>query len=390
MGSLSSAEQRKLAYFHALGKVMTENSQAVYESKYKSSHNVRLNEIWSDDIAWAETYADAVSGATTNSAITFLEEVVLDEIYGSNGQAYAFISGGTFKDDSYPIAERGQLTSGATFIRPWISPVDIPHPTTNEPSYGFELRLFRGDDATSGTPGSEIFLTEGAWSVDYYAGIIHFSNDGIDNTPDTLGWGSIKASIFYYSGNFGVSGATGDSFTTAVFDSGTSQLVFNSGETNETIVDLSYLDNNDAYSTVQFDSGTSQLVFNSGETNESIVDLSSLKATTGTTSSLSPANTNMPANATNSGSTLACNTTLNASNVSSSMVAVFVNGVQVNVGNQIDDDCYFSGDGGTTPRASGQEQFLDLLYWNYDVSNDPVIGYELTTYDRITFLHMTI
>jgi hypothetical protein len=72
MGSLSAAEQRKLAYFHALGKVMTENTQAVYESQYKSSHNVRLSEVWSDDIAYAVDYTAAVAEATSNSAVTLV------------------------------------------------------------------------------------------------------------------------------------------------------------------------------------------------------------------------------------------------------------------------------------------------------------------------------
>ena len=95
MGSLSSAEQRKLAYFHALGKAMTENTQAVYESKYKSSHNVRLDETWSDDVAFANTYVDAVTESNTNDAVTLFEEVLLTEIFGSNGQSYNYYSGGT-------------------------------------------------------------------------------------------------------------------------------------------------------------------------------------------------------------------------------------------------------------------------------------------------------
>lgn len=417
MGSLSSAEQRKLAYFHALGRVMTEANQAVYETKYKSSHNIKLDEIWSDQVGFANTYNDAVTESQNNDAVSLLFQVELDEIYGSNGQAYAFVSGGTFKDSSYPILERGQVTSGATFIRPWISPVDVPDSVTNEPSNGYSLRLFRGDDATSGTPGSEIYLTIGAWSVDYYAGIIHFAEG---YTPSDLGWGTIKATIFYYSGDLGInynssvlfnsgtselifnSGETNqtiidlssldnsDAFTLSHFDSGTTTLIFNSGETNETLIDLSYLDNSDAFKTATYRDSTSTIVFNSGLTTESYVDLSTLKTISGTTSSLSPSNVNMTANNTSYPNfRLACATPIISGNVNDSMVMVFVNGIQINVGDTVNDDAYFSPDGGFSKRTNGEEQANDYLYWNY-VSGQPVSGYELSTNDKITFLHLTV
>ena len=142
MGSLSQNEQRKLAYFHSLGKVMTENTQEVYESKYKSSHNVRNSELWASNISYAIDYLSAVAESLINSAVTLFEQVQLNEIYGSNNQAYTYISGGTFKDDTYPISERGQITTGGRYIRPWISPVDIPHYMTNEPSIGYSFLLF--------------------------------------------------------------------------------------------------------------------------------------------------------------------------------------------------------------------------------------------------------
>jgi len=212
MGSLSTSEQAKLAYFHALGKVMTEGSQEVFESKYKSSHNVRLNEIWSDDIAFAVDYTSAEAEALINSAVTFHSGVTLTVIPGSNGQAYSFLS-------------------GTTFVRPWIAPVDVPNLTTNNPSNGYQVRLYKGD----GTP---IGITTGAWAVDYYAGIIHFA---LSKTPTDLSWGAIKASFFQYTGKLGLSGGTAGAFTTAEFNSGTSELIFNSGLTSELSVDLSPL-----------------------------------------------------------------------------------------------------------------------------------------------------
>ena len=433
MGSLSAAEQRKLAYFHALGKVMLENTQAVYESQYKSSHNVRLNEVWSDDIAYANDYTDAVAEATSNSAVTLIYQGDLTQIFGSNRQSYNFFS-------------------GATFIRPWVSPVDIPHLTTNLPSNGYAVKLFRGDY-------TEIYLTEGAWTVDYYAGIIHFAEN---YTPSDLGWGSIKATIFQYTGNFGASGGTSDPsvFKTATFDSGITELIFNSGTSYEYHVDLSYLDNSDAftgatfnsgtsiitltdgegnityvdlstlagagYTTATFYSGTTSIIFNeglSGETTvnlsylnnvdayvdatfnsgtstitftdgeglETQVDLSALKTVSGSTSAMSADNSNMISLTTNSGSTLACSTSIISGNVPDSKVAVFVNGVQYNVGSLSTDDCYFSDDGGSTKKDSGDEDSGDLLYWNYNGSN-PVSGYDLdaSVPDKITFIHLTV
>lgn len=363
MGSLTSAEQRKLAYFHALGKVMTENTQAVYESPYKSSHNVRLSEIWSDDIAFANDYAEAVAESVSNDAVTLFEQEELTQMFGSNGQAY-------------------NLYSGSTFIRPWISPVDIPDTTTNLPSNGYSVRLFDSSNA-------EIYLTVGAWSVDYYAGIIHFSEG---YTPADLGYGAIKATVFQYSGQFGAAtGSTSDdSFSLVEFDSGTTQLIFNSGGTNETLVDLSYLDNSDAFATADWDENTNTITFNSGLTTEQSIDLSSLQTVSGTTSAMSSTNVNMAALSTSSISPQACIFGIVDGNVPNSMVAVYVNGVQVNVGNTIYDDCYFSDDGGTTPKSSGDEGSGDILYWNYNGTTEPNIGYELAITDRITFIHMTI
>jgi len=364
MGSLSAAEQRKLAYFHALGKVMTENTQAVYESQYKSSHNVRLNEVWSDDIAYANDYTAAVAESTSNSAVTLVYQRDLTQIFGSNGQSYNFFS-------------------GATFIRPWISPVDIPHNVTNLPSNGYAVRLFKGDY-------TEIYLTQGAWSVDYYAGVIHFS-EGF--TPTDMGWGAIKATFFQYTGNFGASGGTSDPsvFKTATFDSGTTSMIFNEGTAYEQSVDLSFLDNSDAFVSAVFNSGTSTITLTDADSNNTLVDLSSLKTVSGSTSAMSPSNTNMLALSTNSGSKLACSTSIISGNIPNSMVAVFVNGVQYNVGNSVNDDCYFSSDGGTTPKSSGNENAGDLLYWNY-IGVNAVSGFDLNASvpDKISFIHLYV
>lgn len=321
MGSLSTSEQRKIAYFHSLGKVMTRDSQAVYESPYKSSHNVRSNEIWTDNIIYAIDYTSAVNESISNSAVTLYEETTLSEILGSNGQSW-------YLDDS------------GTFIRPWISPVDVPNSITNLPSYGYTLRLFRGDNATNGTPGSEIGMTEGAWSVDYYAGIIHF---GVGQTPQDRGWGTIKATIFVYTGNFGSSGGGNNGITSIDFNETTRELIVDEGLPTEKRTSLSALDDK-----------------------------------------LSVQNINMTANNTTNVSTLA--TSIPITNIPKGGIKVYINGVQVNV----TIDCYFSPESVSNPsiiRNAGEEQQGDYLHWSYTGIN-PNSGYNLSINDKISFLYV--
>lgn len=443
MGSLSDTEQRKLAYFHALGKAMTEGNQNAYESKYKSSHNVRANEIWSDPIATAVTYTAAVAESVTNSAVTLHTMVTLTMVPGSNGQAYYFNSGGTF-------------------VRPWISPVDVPNPVTNAPSNGYQLRLFKGDN-------TEISLTNGAWDVDYYVGIIHFSSLF---TPSILGWGAIKATLFQYTGNYGGGGSV-DAFTTAVFNSGTSQIIFNSGLSSETIVDLGVFSSgitslSTAVSTevsirtsetsslstsltlsnsgisslsgvisteiltressdislsisistglstesstrTSVDSSLSTAILNAGSgtgvtslstalsieestrlsvdmvLSQAIADIVSGMTSSGGT--LATSNINMTTNTTISDGDLACGIGISSLPFPDSYVSVYVNGIQVNVGNGVKtEDCYFSNDGGFTAKLWTNIGVGNQLYWN-----GSVIGYQLnSTTDKISFIYITI
>jgi len=209
-GSLSDAEQRKLAYFHSLSKVMTIDNQSITEPRYKSAHNVRTSELWGSNITPCYTYNDAVTQSLINSAITLHDQVVLTKVPDSNGQAWYFNDSGRF-------------------VKPWVGPTDVPFPLTSLPSDGFNLILYRGDDATKGVPGSVINSTVGAWAPEYYSGIVHF---GLGNTPHDLGWGTIKATFFEYTGVLGVSGVD-NAFTSVVFNSGTSTLTFNSGTTYE-------------------------------------------------------------------------------------------------------------------------------------------------------------
>jgi len=174
MADFPDVAKRQLGFFHGLSKVPTESTQYVYESKYKSAHSVRSSDIWTDNITYAADKAAADSEAANNSAVTKYTMQSLTMIPGSNGQAW-------------------YLEIGGKFIRPYISPVDVPHSTTNEPSFGYEIELYQ-ENNTLITP------TEGAWLVDYYAGIIKFA-EGYE--PSTLGWGTPKISCYVYTGETG-------------------------------------------------------------------------------------------------------------------------------------------------------------------------------------------
>lgn len=325
-GELSQNEQRKLAYFHALSKTMTDDCQKIKDTLYKSSHNVRMQELWASEIIPSSTYEQAVYQSTINYAVTIHSAVTLTQITSSNGQAWYY-------------------NNGSKFVRPWIDPVDVPFLNTNLPSDGFRVSLYRGNDATRGIPGSRINELEGAWIPEYYAGIIHFA---VGNTPQDLGWGNIKATFFEYTGTYGISGLT-SAFSVVVFDSGTNQLIFNSGLSSETIVDLSPL-------------------------------------TGGTGGLISSTNINMAARTTTGDEQLACLIGVTSTPLANSYISVYVNGVQVSVGDGVKtEDCYFSDDNGITAKEWVNIGFGDKLYWN-----GSVIGYQLNSMtDKISFIYLT-
>lgn len=174
MADFPDIAKRQLGFFHGLSKVPTESTQNVYESKYKSAHSVRNNDIWTEMINYAVDITAADSEAASNSAVTKYIMQSLTMIPGSNEQSW-------------------YLNDGGIFIRPYIDPVDIPHSTTNDPSYGFQVLLYQSNN-TIITP------TEGSWLVDSYAGIIKFAEG---YTPSNMGWGTPKITCYVYTGETG-------------------------------------------------------------------------------------------------------------------------------------------------------------------------------------------
>jgi len=175
MAAFSSTLQTAIAFFHSKSKTLTEGTQEVYESLYKSSHSpIGLLEVWGDAVAYAVDIAAADAEAGSNAAVTKYTQADLTPIPGSNNQAW-------YLDDA------------GTFVKPWIAPTDIPDATTKAPSYGYQLYLYQ-QDLTLITP------TEGRWAIDYFAGMIQME---VGFTPVDLGWATpLKATLYAYTGNF--------------------------------------------------------------------------------------------------------------------------------------------------------------------------------------------
>lgn len=90
-------------------------------------------------------------------------------------------------------------------------------------------------------------------------------------------------------------------------------------------------------------------------------------------------NKEMPALVTSSDGDQATNTTVVTAPVNDGYVAVFVNGIKMDVGDGVKTkDCYFSGNGGTTARNISDIDAGDTLHWNGSVT-----GFQLATTDKI-------
>ena len=184
MATPLQATERQNAFFHSLSKATTNSTQYVFESKYKSAHSVKGSEIWADVISYCADSTAADAEATANAAVEKYTQVTLTEIPGSNGQAW-------------------YINNAGTFVRPWISPVDVPNSTTNTPSDGFQANLYT-------STGTLVTPTAGVWFVDYYAGIVHFE---VGSTPVNLGYGTPKITCYVYTGAYGAGTSSGGTLT---------------------------------------------------------------------------------------------------------------------------------------------------------------------------------
>lgn len=163
--------------FHFLSKVQTLSTQYPFESKSKSAHSVSSKDIWIEELPYFELVEDLdnfVASEENGDRIKLYDQVTLTPIAGTNNQAYYL------KD---PDTDQ--------FVRPFISPSDVPHPVTNNPATAYNIFIYREN-------GTLIPPTDGAYVIDTYSGVILFESD---KRPQDLNWGNIKIKVYVYTGN---------------------------------------------------------------------------------------------------------------------------------------------------------------------------------------------
>lgn len=164
--------KRNKAYSHGFSKVQTEITQNLFESDLKASHNVPAKDVLIDTITYCPDVASADAFVLANPTVLMKHvNVPMTVKPGTNGQTwYVDIAG--------------------QFIRPWITPTDIPDLITNLPSFGLDVRLETGG-------GAFISPSSGVWNIDGYAGTIIFD---LGQTPADNGWGTPHITFFSYIG----------------------------------------------------------------------------------------------------------------------------------------------------------------------------------------------
>jgi len=135
---------------------------------YLDINLVRDNEA--PDLATAQALSTGTLDGIVEDLSALSGAIRLTEIPGSNVSTHR-----AFVDQSFASGVLGD----------WVQPQYAPRPNNNNaPSNGYQIRLFDGDPATS---GSEIFITDGTtgtgasksvgWSFNYGMGMLFLSND---------------------------------------------------------------------------------------------------------------------------------------------------------------------------------------------------------------------
>ena len=168
MANFDQDTQRKTGFFHALGYVLTKDVNDPANEQYKSAHNVRTNEIWTDVINYMADFSAAETEASSNSALNQNGDessvpsslALLYPLKDSNGQAW-------FLDSGTPTWDSTGFIPSSGWVKPLVSPVDVTN-ASGAPSLGLQFRLY--DDS-----GSQVSALNGRWEVDYYAGFLKFN-----------------------------------------------------------------------------------------------------------------------------------------------------------------------------------------------------------------------
>jgi len=163
MGISNQEIQRVTAFYHALGKVLTEENNSIAGEKYKSAHNVQSTEVWVDPISYSATLGDAESETALNDALTMVgtsaSPVRMYPLQGSNYQAW-------FLDTGTPSVSITGCVPSDGWVKPFINPSDVTN-AAGAPSNGFLFNMYRPNLTAVN------YLTS-FWDVDYYSGIIKF------------------------------------------------------------------------------------------------------------------------------------------------------------------------------------------------------------------------
>ena len=138
MPNQNSASQRKAGFFHALGKFFSEDAQVPGNELYKSSHNVRSNEVWMDSVPFATT------GAA--DAIVIANPTILKKIGTSGNAAFLYPLSNTnyqtwFLDEGNPTYSSSGFNPSTQWVKSLISPTDVTD-ANGKPSNGFTFQMF--------------------------------------------------------------------------------------------------------------------------------------------------------------------------------------------------------------------------------------------------------
>lgn len=163
MGITNTTVQIKTGFFHALGKVLSLDTNLIGNENYKSAHNVSTKEIWVDDIAFSEYYSDAINESTINDAVTMVgtpSTATLFPLANTNYQTWFF-------DEGTPSVLSNGFIPSSGWVKPIINPSDVAN-AAGAPSNGFGMRMFRNDGTTL------ISYDNVFYEVDYFSGLIKF------------------------------------------------------------------------------------------------------------------------------------------------------------------------------------------------------------------------
>ena len=160
MPNQNSESQRKAGFFHSLGKFFSEDLQVPGNELYKSSHNVRSNEIWMDDVPFASSFASA-------SDIAIANPTIVKQIGSSGNPAFLYPLSNTnyqswFLDEGDPTWGSGGFLPSNLWVKSLINTTDVTN-STGLPANGYRLLMFTQDGTTP------IVYTSAAYDVDYFS-----------------------------------------------------------------------------------------------------------------------------------------------------------------------------------------------------------------------------